>query len=107
MDTFKVKIIAGFKACPICGNTELSLTSEEVYEEINVDGNTAIAISCEQCSTKTFEYTIKHPEEYRSYPDMVNFLKEKWNRRLRIEDIANKIEDNMSKVYMDYYNGDL
>lgn len=72
-----------WRPCPFCGNS-IDLETMEFYNEVksHSDTNDAIVhVKCPKCSLEMNDYPSDH-EEKLDYYQRVEFLHQKWNRRM-------------------------
>ena len=73
-----------FDSCPFCGNDALTVTSEETFNELQGENNTAsIRVICWKCSTDMGEHSFGEHD----YAERLRLLALKWNRRVSGERI--------------------
>lgn len=67
------------KACPFCGNDQLEITRQDIYEEVcKENGKSMVSIECTKCHSAKKMYDIPK----NNYWLGIGMLIGEWNRRV-------------------------
>ncbi len=74
----------GWRNCPFCGNDELLVMSEDMFEKSFPKKDGCVKIECPNCSVEMYEHDVDSyigKNEPVGYEELIRRLRKRWNTR--------------------------